>query len=344
MNGLFYEKPKFKIGNPNYFLYMCEGQRGRGKSTWWLQQPLLHFFETGNKFVYLRRKDTELQLAVEKGLFNCCRVPKENHSFWANYPSVEISGGNIYLVDKEKKKIHVGYTLTLNNVKGISIEDADVLIFDEYVAAKRGEYKGGEHGVHEPELFLRLLETIFRRRKFWAILLGNRDTPSNPYNEYWHIPFGATLHKNKQYGIWYEYDYSEATAQSKEETTIGIISRGTTYSDYSMGVRALGELNDCLIADKPSHAIPRYNIRMFGKDISVWLDQTNAVLYLTDKVKYNPAMPTISVTNADMSINTDFIKYDIDFLNIMRMFYGRGQMRFSSQEIASLFSTMLSLK
>lgn len=343
VDSLYYTGSKFDIGNDNYFLYMCEGQRGRGKTTFWLQRFVNRYFETGSRFIYLRRSEVEMELALEKGLFNCCKGVPEYREFWYKYPKTETRNGNIYLIDTNNDKHLVGYYITLNNVKGISIEDADTLLFDEYVAISRSKYKGGDSGLHEPELFLRLADTLFRYRKFWCVLLGNRDTPSNPYNECWKVPFNINLYKNKARGVWYEYDFSEATAERKAKTVLGIISSGTSYSDYSMGLKSLDEVDESLIDIKPTHATQVYNVKIFGKLMTMWSDKLNGVLYATTDCKYNASCGTICVSNSDMTINTDFIKYDGVFVEVMKNFYGQGKMRFNNQETASLFLTMLSL-
>lgn len=340
--SLYYDSSKFKIGNEKYFLYMCEGQRGRGKTTYWIQELTEHSIDSGQKFIYLRRTDVELQVAIEKGLFNSVRSVHEE--FWSKYPKDYVKGGNIYLVDADGNNIHIGYALSLNNIKGISIEDADTLLFDEYVAYKRSQYKGGENGLHEPELFLRLLETVFRRRKFWCVLLGNKDTPSNPYNECWKIPFNSKIYKDKSRGVWYEYDYSKATEEDKACTPLGIISSKTSYNDYSQGLKSLDEVNPDLIREKPSHCRQIYNVRMFGETITIWQDMKKGVLYLSSNCKINTSVTIISVTNSDMTINTDFIRYNLGFIEVMKSYYGSGRMRFDTQKTASLFATMLSLK
>lgn len=344
MLDIYYSEPKFKIGNGKYFMYMCEGQRGRGKTSVWLCLLVTHSLESGKKFIYLRRSDKEMELAIEKGLFNCCFNVPEYKELWEKYPKQLCKNGNIYLIDVDGNYIHVGYYLTLNNVKGISIEDADTCLFEEYVAQKRSQYKGGEHGLHEPSLLFRLLETIFRLKNFYLIMLGNRDTPSNPYNEVFKIPFGSTLYKDKSRGLWYEYDYSQATADLKATTALGIISKGTDYNDYSMGLKSLNEIDESLIDTKPSHAVQHYNVKILGKLITIWRDSKNAILYLTQACKYNGSCATICVTNSDMTVNTDFIKYDGMFLDVMKSFYGSGKMRFDNQETAALFATMLSIR
>lgn len=343
-NGsLYYGEPKYKIGNDKYYMYMCEGLRGRGKTTRWLSIISKRCIDENKKFVYLRRSDKEMELALQAGLFNGCKNIEEYKSFWEEYPKSETRNGMIYLINKNGEKTHIGYYFSLNNVKGISIEDADCLLFDEYVAQKRGQYKGGEHGLNEPTLFLRLLETLFRLRKFWVILLGNRDTPSNPYNECWKIPFNCPMLKDKSRGLWYEFDFSKIAVEHKANTPLGIISAGTSYANYSLGTKSLEEVDESLIAQKPAHAVQLYNVKMFGKLITIWKDGKNAVLYLTSECKFNSSCATICVTNTDMTINTDFIKYDGVFLDVMKAYYGGGRMRFNNQETASLFATMLSL-
>ena len=343
-NSLYYEYPDYKLHNDKYPLYLCEGQRGRGKTTWWLQQFVVDAYNTGNKFVYLRRSEVEMQLALEKGLYNGVQTVSYNKPFWANIKATKEKAGNLYLITQDNEEVHVGYYMTLNNVKGVSIEDADKLLFDEYIAETRSKYKGGDSGLNEPMLFMRLLETIFRRRKFCVVMLGNSDTPSNPYNEFWRVPFKTQLYKNKNNGIWYEYDYSELTAEHKETTALGIISRGTKYSDYSQGLKALNEMDDSLLSDKPSHSEQLYNVRILGSLLTVWIDRKNGVLYYTDKCKINTAVQTISVTNSDMSVNTDFIRYCVEFLMIMKAIYGKGSVRFNNQKTASLFTAMLSIQ
>ena len=344
MDEIYYNEPKFKIGNGVYYMYMCEGQRGRGKTARWLNILASHALETSKKFIYLRRSDKEMELALEKGIFNCCFNVPEYKALWEKYPKQAYKNGNIYLIDCEDKYVHVGYYLTLNNVKGISIEDADTCLFDEYVAQRRSQYKGGEYGLHEPTLLFRLLETIFRLKNFYLIMLGNKDTPSNPYNETYRIPFNTKLYKDKSVGLWYEYDYSQATADLKATTTLGIISKNTSYNDYSMGLKSLDEVDESLIATKPSHATQQYNVKILGKLLTIWLDRKNAIMYLTSAYKLNPSCATICVTNSDMSINTDFIRYDGMFLDVLKSFYGSGKMRFDNQETASLLATMLALK
>lgn len=107
------------------------------------------------------------------------------------------------------------------------------MLFDEYVAKSRGKYKGGEYGIHEPAIFFRLMETIFRRREFWIIMLGNNDTLTNPYNEQLNIPFTTRYYKNRNRDLFYYFDTSEDTVKEKQDSILGKLSKNTEYENYT---------------------------------------------------------------------------------------------------------------
>lgn len=84
MNDLFYHGTSFQLGNPVYVTYMCQGQRGRGKTTYWLaeaaQYPIKDWIEnheTNRKFIFIRRSEEQLKLVMKQGLFKgVLSVPK----------------------------------------------------------------------------------------------------------------------------------------------------------------------------------------------------------------------------------------------------------------------------
>ncbi len=350
--GEYYLGSTWKIGNPHYHMYICEGSRSRGKTTVWTNEVVQRAYkayengDTKRKFIYLRRSDIQLQLAVEKGLFNSVREVYPD--FYSKHPQEKIWKGNIYISgegqDGEQKMVHVGYAMNLNNVKGISIEDADVLLFDEYIEPSRSLYKGGDGGAREPELFARLCETIFRKREFWIIMLGNQDLPSNPYNEYFRIPYGSRKFKDKHRGIFYEFD--EASFESKRkrvQSIMGKLFAGTQYDAYAKGEAAAVSLTNKgeFIGTKPNNAKQVCNIAIVGKKLTLWIDEENGVEYVTDKYKFNGMLPIMAVTRDDMSINSDFVTYNSQFLLIQKAYYGKGRIRFSDESVAELFYLMI---
>ena len=181
---------EFKLGNDKVESYMCNGQRGRGKNTvhlansvdWYLTN-LLEREEDNHKFHFLRRSTEQLELVLSKGIFTPSLAVEKYRKLFRGYEIEKVYDGNIYLTNpKLDDTVHVGYVNTLNNVKGVGVEDSDNLIFDEYVEPERRLYKGGSGGLREPDLIGRLDYTIFRGRTRWLCILGNEDSPTNPYN------------------------------------------------------------------------------------------------------------------------------------------------------------------
>lgn len=345
MRNLYYTGcPRFKIGNTTFHMLIVNGQRTRGKTSvgfkeakkWWEKD------KEHNKFIYLRRKEKQLQLALSSGLFNGSinAYPDE----WKDVSEEKVFNRKILLKINGTYE-HFGYCYDLNNVKGISIEDANLIIFDEFVEPLRSDYKGGENGINEPELFARLLETVFRKREYWVIMYGNFDSPTNPYFEYFNIPFNANSWSDKNKGILYMRDVSEDTTNAKKDTVTGKLFQGTRYESYSEGQNALGEVSEFFITDNiPSHATMMYNMTAFHKNITIWYDENAGVLYFTSKRKFNNQIPMLSVTSADMSIDRNFVKYSLDVIDLFKSMYGRGRVRFNSQETATIFLSILSIK
>lgn len=350
MNELFYEGSKWKIGNPIYHLYMCSGQRSRGKTTFWVGNAIdrcLKYIENGDenhKFVYLRRSEEDMKRCLSKGFLNPL-INSPKYRYIIDTYDLEEKDGVFTLINKSTEdKVVVGYYMTLNTTKGVSIEDADVILFDEYIEVSRAKYKGGCNGVNEPDLFARLLETIFRRRDFWCILLANNDTSANPYHDYFGVPYGAKLLKDKNKTLWYEFDYSEKTAELKNESTLGKMFSNTRYLQYSNGIVSMDEVDPDLICPIPSQATQTHNVKIYGKLMTLWYDKEKNIQYVTDKRKFNPNCQVMSVTTSDMSIDTNFMAYNSVFLEVQRILYGKGRVRFENQSVASIYSLMLKIQ
>lgn len=350
-NNLYYTGSKWTIGNPDYYMYMCEGARSRGKTTCWLHKctsrslnALLEGDEN-KKFIFLRRSSVQMQLVIEKGLYNSVRSHDTPYGeFYDEFPTDTQRKSKIYLNHKSGKSFHVGYYVDLNNIKGISIEDADVLIFDEYVELKRNDYKGGDGGLHEPELFARLLETLFRGRKFWVVMLANSDTYSNPYNEYFNIPYATEKYRDKNRGIWYEKDIAPPVLRDKRAgSVLGRLFAGTRYNSYALGDTTAVGINDEFISDKTNHSKMLCNIRILGKNLTLWYDENTGVEYVSDKYKFDYNYPVLSVTRDDMSVNTEFVAYNAMFLLQQKTQFGQGRVRFSSGKVGELFYIMIGL-
>ena len=348
---------KFYIGHPSINTYECIGQRGRGKTTYWLHEAtkrsveniLDHDSKNPDKFYFLRRSDKDWDKVRQKGLFQSLLTVPEYKDSLRGYTVEKLWNGHILLGKKtgdgkdDIAWIDVGYYGDLNNVKGVSTEDANVLIFDEIVEKLRMKYKGGDGGIHEPELLASLDETLFRNKDNWFILLGNDDNPTNPYNEYFGIPFGCNSWSDKEIGFFYETDYSKDMEEEKLKHATGRRWSKSTYSQYSNGHVALGSISDTLICEKTPYAEHTFNFMISGTCVTAWYDEKNGVWFMHDNYKPDKTKPIFAVTSADMQVNSLFVGYNADIITQFRYRYGQGRVRFNSQKTAALFSLMIAL-
>ena len=347
-NELYFVDHEWSIGNKNIHMRIVSGARSRGKTSryvfeltkWWDKD------KQNNKFIYLRRKAVQIQEVISKGIFNGARGMDDEEAIkmFARYPYDNVYDGKIYLGLGKDDKENCGYIFDLNNIKGVSIEDANVLYFDEYIELNRSEYKGGDGGMHEPELFARLLETIFRRREFWVIMNANEDTYTNPYHEYFNIPFMTEKWTDNNRGILYTRDIAPPVArENRAKTTIGQLFKGTNYDIYASGDRPANGISSEFFADRPAHAKLVCNIRIFNRILTVWLDEEHEIEYVTDKYKENLQYQTLSVTKDDMTINSTFISYCADFIIWQKTLFALGKVRFSSGKVAEMFYIIINL-
>ena len=241
------------------------------------------------------------------------------------------------------KENYIGYATDLNKVKGLSVEDADVLLFDEFVELKRSDYKGGSGGINEPNILARLDETLFRNRENWHIYLGNEDQPTDPYTENFRIPYKAMKYKNKERGLFYEFDISKATIDFKKTTSTGQRWKGTEYEQYSNGEKALNTIDEDFICDKPKHAKLFYNIKVAGQRLTLWRDENTGINYIHDDCNFNANLPIMSVMDTDMCINSEFISYNSQFLQWVKFMFSHGFIRYNNQKSYSLFSIVIGL-
>lgn len=351
-NDIYYQgTPKFYLGGEKIKILMCTGQRGRGKNTVHLAESVDWFFKNleknddKHKFHYLRRSEKQIETVLAKdGIFAPCLGVKKYRDKFRGFTE-EIIQDKLILLKKPNTDeiVHVGYIETLNNVKGIAVDDSDNLIFDEFIEPERRLYKGGMGGINEPTLFGRLDETLFRSRKRWIVMLANEDSPTNPYSECFGIPYGAKKYYIPEKDLLYIFDYSEIFAAYKRTTSVGKLWANTEYGKYSEGENALGELSTELIAEKPPHAEHYCNINICGTHITAWIDKKTLIMYLSDKYSFNPNKIIYTVMSKDMKVNSLFISYQAEFLSVWKRRYGLGMVRFNSQKTANLFAIMIGL-
>ena len=208
----FYDGSFFPLDKDHRML-LDERERSFGRSSFWLNKSTKRAYKSkGNKFLFLRRKEREIDEILRVGFGKNLLLTDYYNKFYREKGlHFDVKRGIIYLTNtaiNPKNKIfeHVGYIKDLNSTKGLDLMDCDLILFDEYIAEKRSDYKGGDAGIHEPEIFLNLVHTVFRKLpNRWSILLGNPPIGcvTDPYKEWFKIPYGAKKWADKARGIYY---------------------------------------------------------------------------------------------------------------------------------------------
>lgn len=353
-NSIYYDDCDFKVGNHEWHTYMCIGMRGRGKTTYWLANLYKRAVENirdwldgkvdrvTKRFIYLRRTEVALQQAISLGIFNSV-FSAAPYRYLSTYCEELTFAGNQIMTKVNGVVTHIGYYIDLNKIRGLSVEDCDTLLFDEIVEQTRSNYKGGDSGIHEPDILARLDDTLFRGRENWHIYLGNDDTASNPYTENFGVPYGVDKWKNKQRQFWYEFDRTEAAVEYRHSTATGKRWQGTTYDSFACGEQHMDSIDEEFICEKTKHSKHMYNVKVANARLTFWRDEDSGVVYVHDDCDFDPHFPILSVMTSDMQVNSLFVAYNQVFLRWLKFQYGRGNFRYNNQKCYSMFSILLSL-
>lgn len=190
-----YSNEEIKKKNANYNLIY--GEKSGGKSYQMKHnEMILHFLETGKRFILLRRwKEDITSLWVDR-YFNedvdVKKLTKGKYNYITMYRK-EIFFGNANENGKVSKDLKIGYAMSLSteqHFSSASFLDVDNIIFEEFM--ERGAYIA-----REPEKLMIFYNTIDRGRgttKLW--LVGNTISRVNPYLKDWGLQ--DVVRKQKQ--------------------------------------------------------------------------------------------------------------------------------------------------
>lgn len=174
----YYHIDELLAREANY--YIVYGERSNGKSYSAKDFALKHFIDSGMKFIYLRRFDSD----INKSLVNQYLSDSSVAELFGETKYLKPHAGNIYVSDVTEDKdlkepdVHVGYIRSLNNAQRYSSGaylDVDVIIYEEFVSLK------GMYLPYEFELFMHFVSTVARRRNITVILIGNSLSRLCPY-------------------------------------------------------------------------------------------------------------------------------------------------------------------
>lgn len=347
MTEKFYDGSFFDLNDPKNRILIDVRPRSFGRTSFWVNKGIKRAEKrpATSKFIYFRRSEKELDEVIADGFAsNMMRTDYYGNYYRKKGYKVDVINKKIYLYNKERN-ICVGYMKAFNTTKGADLDDVDLIIFDEFIATFRREYKGGNGGTLEPKVFERFIHTVTRRRKNCAVIfLGNQDTEdssTNPYNEHYKIPFKATKFKRDDIGL----VYRRGAGQGDTGSFADVISRANaeTYAASVTG-NNIDKIDNLFIAQKSTTAFYMCAIKYQSINITLWIDVETGLLYCHDNYKIDNTKPFYTAFYDDMTVATSMlIASTFPQLKAIKMKFFTNQIRYNNVRTAECVKDIIDI-
>ena len=346
MQPKFYDGSFFDLENPAHRILISDAPRSCGRTSYWLNRLIKRAEKNPLKrFIYLRRGDKELAEVVRVGFAKNLKLNDYYGIYYRKKNYTIITDADKIYLQSDKGKIHVGYLGSLNSIKGVDALDVDTVLFDEYIATLRRSYKGGNNGVFEPGMLNAYLNTIFRLRiNANTIFLGNQDTtdsPTNPYTEYYKIPFGSEKYKRPDIGLYYRKEKGHGDTKSY----MSIINKANE-AIYNRDVKgeAVAVVDRLFITDKTANAEYIAAVKYQSQFITLWIDTKTGLLYCHDNYKVDKNKPFYTAFRDNMSIDaTLLIAAQYPQLKAIKQKYYTNQIRYNNKSTAARVQNIIQI-
>lgn len=272
-----------KLLSRDFLIAFVISERGLGKTFGAKKAVLNRWLKSGGEeeFIYVRRYKTELDSSLA--------------TFWNDLQSNGYFEEHTLKVQKSKlltkftcdNKV-CGYAVPLstsNILKSTAFPKVKYIIFDEYLLAQGGTYR---YLKGEMNLFLDLIETVFRLRDGKVLMLGNAlNVYASPYFAYWDldIPYGVEFKSYKDGAILVHYARNEEYREKKKQSKFGKLIDGTDYGRYAIDNEDVS-INHLFIQKRPEKAVFTSMLIINGNKIGMW-NGKDGYLYLSEKVEPN---------------------------------------------------------
>lgn len=174
-----YKITRLKKENAQYNFII--GERSNGKSYAVKHECLKHFLETGQKFMYIRRYNTDITKSLANQYFQDLNVEKLTKGK-QNYCYCQ--SNNIYIAlhdldtGEDSNIVHIGYVRSVAQAQRYSsgsYNDVDIMMYEEFMSLN------GRYLPDEIMLFKHLVSTVSRKRDITVYFIGNTISRFCPY-------------------------------------------------------------------------------------------------------------------------------------------------------------------
>lgn len=327
------------------------GARGIGKTFGLRKQCILDYLKRGNRFVEVVRYKIELSDVADGYFDRLSRLPEfENYDF-------RTDSRYMYIAKKDEKakkqdwKI-IGYFVALSEQQKKKKKTFDYvrrIIFDEFILERWDRFHN--YLPNEPTILANLVDTISRERadteslRPRIYLLANACDLSNPYFAYYKVgtdlSFGYRWFASKTFLLHYVDPEGYAT-EKLEGTVAGRMLAGTEAGRLAAFNEFIGNSSD-FVSKKPPRAKFNFGLVCNGRKYGIWLDMSEGLYYVSDKIPENTNKVIYSLTRSDSGINYVAAKRASGVFRIFGEAYYLGIIRYETLQLKNDFSQVLQM-
>ena len=312
------------------------GVRGGGKTFNTLLHAIKKFKETGEQFIYLRRRATDLD--------DSCKGSQESGDLFADirhngyFPDDELKvanskggGYNFYL---NEELMGFGYALSTAK-RSSSRPKVTMIIFDEFLIDDTNPHERYLNKGNEMFLFDNFYETIARGRTIPTFFIGNAFSMVNPYFLALKIRIPDIV-SNKIYKgfAWTFIQWKDESFIKERQKTQHYQARAKSeFVNHAFGNNYYMDRKEFL-AKRTPESEHHFSIVYLGRTYGVWVDWNAGRYYVSTKGANTSKQKTISLSLADNSPNNVNIrKYrNLPFIKAFRYAVDTNEVYFDTQE------------
>lgn len=308
----FYDWPKTFSYDAD--VTMVIGARGVGKTYGLRTQFIRDFIKDGSRFVELTRYKNEL-FGVANGYFD--RVGKQaefkEYEFRTNTNTAQIHKKGDTDENGKDDWQTIGYFIALSDAQAKKKRTYDKvrrILLDEAIIERTDRYH--TYLPNEVMVLANVVSTVSRERadtdgiRPRVYLLGNAVDIANPYFARYHVStkleYGYRWYDNKSFLLHYveNKEYSrEALTGTVAGRMMGNSEAGRSAFDNEFHTESLD-----FVAKKPPRAQFMFGIKLNGEKYGVWLDETEGLYFVNQKIPRNMQHKTFTLTRSDSTVNT----------------------------------------
>lgn len=311
-------------------VYICDGNRTGGKTTYFNKLMINRFLKNKSKFACIYRFNYELDNIAEKFFKDIKGL------FFPQYDMIsERKSNGIFhelFLTKGKEKISCGYGITLNSADQIKkmshfFSDVDSMIFDEF------QSETNHYCSNEVEKLLSIHTSIARGqgkqvRYVPIYMLSNHVSIINPY--YIALDISQRIREDTKFlkgnGYVVEFNYNDNASKAQSESPFNKAFASNKYVAYSSQNVYLND-NTAFIEKPVGKNKYICTLKYQGREYGVRQYPELGLLYCDDKPDIsNPNK--LSVTTDDHNINYVMLHMNRLFIDQLRFYFDKGCFRF----------------